>query len=92
MREDSSYEIVNKNVNGSPKCHEKINGKSFHRSRNEFIPASGVSAEDKAVLLQAITKYTDVKGVFGMLPKDRKALRKQVKLKSKLLDELVEEH
>jgi hypothetical protein len=45
---------------------ESAGGEEFHTSRNRFIPVAEVSAEDKAVLLQSIWKWPELKEIAGM--------------------------
>jgi hypothetical protein len=69
--DNPDYTMGNEWVDGEWCLVERIGGEEIHTSRNRFIPVAGLAVDEKAVLLQSIWKWPEVKMYSGLDEKER---------------------
>lgn len=82
--DSATYAIGNEDVDGKQVSVERADGEVIHTSRTAFTPKSGLTANQLALLYQAITKFPELKEMATM--PDQKY--QQVFNKLNMLDEL----
>jgi len=61
LKSTEGYSMANENYEGKYRLVEREGGKVKHFSRHDFVNMEGMSQDNKALLYQAIWKWTELK-------------------------------